>query len=182
MTVFMGDTPLMKAPTAKTPGSMGELMDYVAGYDNAVNALGYSVYSYAAEMYIAASNVKFIKVDGVAAERGTIERGEYPLLSYNYAVFRADQPQDAPARTLVRWLTVPQVCCFHRRPLCPGKRERHKLLSVFRLPHRRGTDPGRYFYRRLERRGQGHSAFRPGPRRAGGYPYGFGERKQIESF
>lgn len=104
MKAFMTDAELMEPVTETRPGTMGGLMDAISSYDNSVNAIGYSVYSYAAEMYVAASKVKFIKVDGIAANHQTMADGTYPLLSYNYAVIRADSPADSPERELVKWI------------------------------------------------------------------------------
>ncbi len=101
---FMGDTPLTDAPTELRPHSMGGLMDAIAVNDNAAGAIGYSVYAYAADMYANSSSVKFIKVDGVAPDRATIADKTYPLLGYNYAMYRADVPEDGAARRLVNYI------------------------------------------------------------------------------
>ncbi|MBR2402792.1 MAG: substrate-binding domain-containing protein, partial [Lachnospiraceae bacterium] len=46
MTEFMGDVQLMEPVTTTIPGGMAAMMDAVASYNNAENAIGYSVYSY----------------------------------------------------------------------------------------------------------------------------------------
>lgn len=102
---FMGDTPLMEAPTEQRPTSMIGLMDVIAVNDYAQQSIGYSVYSYAADMYENSSKVKFLAIDGVKPTKQTMASGEYPLLSENYALFLADQPQDSPVRRLCRWMT-----------------------------------------------------------------------------
>ena len=51
MSAFMGEIPLMQAPTALRPGSMDTLVDAIAGYDGAGGSIGYSVYSYVGGMY-----------------------------------------------------------------------------------------------------------------------------------
>jgi ABC-type phosphate transport system substrate-binding protein len=104
MVAFMGDTPLMKPKTKIIPGVMSELMDVVASYDNGINSIGYSVYSYAAEMYAGANNVKFIKVDGIKPDKTTMADGSYPLLSYNYAIINKKTATDSPVRILVDWI------------------------------------------------------------------------------
>lgn len=105
MIEFMGDTPLMDAPTEKRPSSMGDLMDSIAVNDHAENAIGYSVYMYAADMYGNGNEIKFIQVDGVAPTKNTMADGTYPLLGLNYAVFNAKQPENGKVRTLVNWAT-----------------------------------------------------------------------------
>lgn len=100
---FMGDTPLMDAPSEMRPNSMGYLMDVIAINDNAENAIGYSVYAYAANMYGNGNEIKFIEVDGVAPTKNTMADGSYPLLGINYAVFNANQPQNSNVRMLAEW-------------------------------------------------------------------------------
>lgn len=102
---FMGDTSLMEAPTEQRPTSMIGLMDVIAVNDYAQQSIGYSVYSYAADMYENSSKVKFLAIDGVKPTKQTMASGEYPLLSENYALFLTGQPQDSPVRRLCRWMT-----------------------------------------------------------------------------
>lgn len=95
MTVFMGDTPLLKPQKEFTAGGMGSLMDAVAVYDNSAGAIGYSVYSYAAQMYANANKVKFIAVDGVAPSKATMADDSYPLLSCTYLIYTDKSPESA---------------------------------------------------------------------------------------
>ena len=87
MTEFMKDSELMAPVKEMTPGSMGDLMDAVAVYDNASGAIGYSVYSYAAQMYENSDEVKLIAVDGIKPSRETMADGSYPLLSDSYIIY-----------------------------------------------------------------------------------------------
>lgn len=105
MVKFMGDIPLMHAPEEMRPDTMDGLIDVVAVNDNAAGSIGYSVYTYAADMYGNGKEIKFIRVDGIAPSKQTMAAREYPLLSENYAIFRADEPEDSVVRTLVRWMT-----------------------------------------------------------------------------
>ncbi len=95
MTVFMGDTPLLKPQKEFTAIGMGGLMDAVAVYDNSAGAIGYSVYSYAAQMYANANKVKFIAVDGVAPSKATMADESYPLLSCTYLIYTDKSPESA---------------------------------------------------------------------------------------
>lgn len=97
MTVFMGDTPLLEPKKEMVAGMMGSLMDAVASYDNSAGAIGYSVYSYAAQMYANANRVKFIAVDGVAPSKATMADESYPLLSCTYAIYTDQSPESARA-------------------------------------------------------------------------------------
>ncbi|MBQ7874104.1 MAG: substrate-binding domain-containing protein [Oscillospiraceae bacterium] len=105
MIEFMGDVPLMDAPTELRPGSMGGLMDSIAINDYAENSIGYSVYAYAADMYGSGDDIKFIKVDGAEVSKESMAAGEYPLMGYNYAVYDANEPENSPVRELVAWIT-----------------------------------------------------------------------------
>lgn len=104
MTAFMGDTKLMKPVTEFIPASMSGLMDAIAYYDNAENAIGYSVYAYAADMYGNGNEIKFIKVDGVEPTKQTMASAEYPLLNYNYAIYNKNQNENSTVEELVEWI------------------------------------------------------------------------------
>ncbi len=104
--VFMGDTPLMDAPSMMRPGSMGALMDVIALYDNAKYSIGYSYYAYAANMYGTGTELKFVAVDGVYPDDTTIADDSYPLVTRNYVILRSDSGE--PARDLVEWLRTPE--------------------------------------------------------------------------
>ncbi len=95
MTVFMGDTPLLPAQKEFTAVGMGGLMDAVAVYDNSAGAVGYSVYSYAAQMYANADKVKFIAIDGVEPSKATMADESYPLLSCTYMIYTDKSPDSA---------------------------------------------------------------------------------------
>ncbi|MBR3962775.1 MAG: substrate-binding domain-containing protein [Oscillospiraceae bacterium] len=104
MTEFMGEVPLMEAPEEARPSSMVGLMNAIALNDNAENAIGYSVYAYAADMYSGGDGIKFIKVDGAEVNKNNMAKGIYPLCGYNYAVFNSEEPTDSPVRKLVEWI------------------------------------------------------------------------------
>ncbi|WP_418667389.1 PstS family phosphate ABC transporter substrate-binding protein [Allofournierella sp.] len=104
--LLMGPEPLMDAPTELRPGMMGGLIDGLAGYSGAGNALGYSVFYYASEMY-QKPGLKFLAVDGVLPSAGTIGDGTYPLTNEFYAAVRAETGADAPARQLFNWVCGP---------------------------------------------------------------------------
>lgn len=87
MVDFMKDDTLAEPLKEYKIGSMGSLMDAIAVYDNAEGAIGYSVYSYAAQMYENSADVKFIAVDGVKPSRETMSDSTYPLLSSTYIMY-----------------------------------------------------------------------------------------------
>ena len=72
-------------------------------------AMGYSVYYYYVNSYwllgdSTGGELKLLAVDGVVPTEQSIADGSYPLAGYNYLVFRADAPEDAPARGLAQFL------------------------------------------------------------------------------
>lgn len=93
MTVFMGDETLIQPKKETIAGGMGSLMDAVATYDNSEGAIGYSVYSYAAQMYANANKVNFIAVDGVKPSKNTMADESYPLLSSTYIIYTDKSPE-----------------------------------------------------------------------------------------
>ena len=93
----------MNPPAEWVAAAMGDLVEVISGYDNARDAVGYSMFYYVNNMY-GNSQFKLLGVDGVKPSRDTITRGEYPLEDYYYAVIRKDTPADSPARHLIDWL------------------------------------------------------------------------------
>lgn len=96
---------MMDAPVERRPSEMGELVDEIASYRNTADAIGYSVYYYAVNMYMQ-SGVKLLSVNDVAPTNETIASSAYPFTQQFYAVIRADEPADSPARLLYNWLTT----------------------------------------------------------------------------
>jgi len=99
----VGDAKLAKAPADRISGEMGEIIDGVASYANSGNALGYSVYYYLANMY-AVDGIKMLGVGGVQPTKDTLANGTYPYTNDFFAVIRANEPADSPARKVLAWL------------------------------------------------------------------------------
>jgi ABC-type phosphate transport system substrate-binding protein len=90
MTAFMGETPLAAAPDSLVEGEMGAIISMFENYDNSIDAIGYSVYSYAAVFAANEGTFNFVAVDGVKPSRATFIDGTYPLLSQTYAFYKKD--------------------------------------------------------------------------------------------
>jgi ABC-type phosphate transport system substrate-binding protein len=90
MVEFMGDVPLTAAPKSLVQIDMGGVISMFADYDNSINAIGYSVYSYAAAFAANEGTFNFVEVDGVKPSRTTFIDGTYPLLSETYAFYKKD--------------------------------------------------------------------------------------------
>ena len=86
MTEFMGDVPLLTPESEYIIGAMGALLDSVSSFDNGAGAIGYSVYSYAAQMYADANKIKLVAVDGVKPTKATMADDSYPLSSCTYII------------------------------------------------------------------------------------------------
>ncbi len=102
--LVMKGTPMAEAPVSQKIGEMGELIEAVAAYDQSDNALGYSVYFYARNMY-EKPELRFMAVNGVMPSNKTIQDGTYPFVNEFYAAIREDEPESSPAYQLFLWLT-----------------------------------------------------------------------------
>lgn len=79
----------VKIPTVKESVNltMAGIVDYVAAYDNAIDAIGYGFYYYVNTMY-KNDNLKYLAIDGIAPTYETIQNETYPILSAYYIVTR----------------------------------------------------------------------------------------------
>ena len=102
--LVMQGIPMAEAPAYYYINSMNELLEKVSSYNNQGNAIGYSVYFYARNMY-SLPELEFLSVDGVEPSNDTIQDGSYPYVNEFYAVIRGDEPEGSPARLLFDWLT-----------------------------------------------------------------------------
>ena len=82
---------------------MGSLVDAVAIYDGAENAIGYNVYYYVSTMKLD-ENIRLLSVNGVAPSTKSIASGSYPFVNDFYAVIRSDAPKGSPQRILFDWI------------------------------------------------------------------------------
>ena len=96
---------LMDAPTELAPAMMGELVDDIAEYNNAANAIGFSVYYYISEMY-SKPGLRLLAVDDVTPSAETIADESYPLCNEFYAAVRQDSGPDTPERKVYDWLST----------------------------------------------------------------------------
>ncbi len=101
--LVMGEATMADAPKEKMPTEMGELLDDLAKYNNEGNAIGYSVYYFAKNMY-KTSGLKFIAVNDTEPNNETIAAGTYPFVNPFFAVLRADEKEGSQVRKLADWL------------------------------------------------------------------------------
>lgn len=107
---FLGDNPIHENITPETSMSMSDVLTDVMSvpynHDGAYG-LGYSIYYYYHNMdsfYGTLSQLKLLKIDGVAPTDETIASGEYPLSNNTYLALRKDTPADHPARKLADFM------------------------------------------------------------------------------
>lgn len=102
---FMGDTPIMKAPTENVAEGMGGIINQVSQYRNYKNAIGYTFRFYSMQM-VGNDQIKLLEIDGVAPAKETIRSGAYPLTSEFYIVTtNTDNPN---VQKLIDWVLSEQ--------------------------------------------------------------------------
>ncbi len=101
--LVMKDVAPVDPPLEQVQAGMGELIDAVATYANAPDAIGYSYYYFVVDMW-GNENVKLLKVDDVYPDQETISSGNYPIRTSYYAVFRKSESEDSDVRKVVQWI------------------------------------------------------------------------------
>ena len=82
---FMGDTPIMEAPTELRNDLMSGIIEQVSNYKSKSNSIGFSFRFYV-EGIIKNPDIKMVSVDGVAPTAENIKNGTYPVVTPIYAV------------------------------------------------------------------------------------------------
>ncbi|MBR5535879.1 MAG: substrate-binding domain-containing protein [Clostridia bacterium] len=93
LSLVMKDRKIISPPTEQVRGEMGELIDAVAEYDNAKDAIGYSYFYYVNTMY-KRDTIKMLSIDGVAPSIETIKNGTYPIFTNGFIVKRSDADEN----------------------------------------------------------------------------------------
>ena len=109
MKKFMGDVKLAAPPEEMIMMEMRGLVDAIGGFDASQNALGYSTYYYAHNMY-ELPGVKLLAVDGVMPSNETIQSGAYPYVSDFYCVLPKEPTSNA--QLLRDWLVSEEGQAF----------------------------------------------------------------------
>ena len=82
---FMGDKPIMEAPTELKNDLMSGIIERVSNYKNKTNSIGFS-FRYYVEGIIKNPDIKMVSVDGIAPTAENIKNGTYPVVTPIYAV------------------------------------------------------------------------------------------------
>lgn len=101
--LVMDGLTMMEPPTTYVATEMNALMEVIRSYDNTADAIGYSVYYYAANMSMA-DGLKIIAVDGVQPSEQTIADASYPFRNPYFVVINGNEREDSPSRILYNWL------------------------------------------------------------------------------
>lgn len=93
---------LMMTPTTETiSAGMADIIEDISAFDNSANAIGYSVYYYAKNMYTQ-PGLKFIAVDDVLPSNETINSRQYGFTNPFYGIIPLDPNPQAEA--ILDWL------------------------------------------------------------------------------
>ncbi len=103
---FMGDTPIMEAPTEQVNDMMVGIIDRVANYRSTTASIGFS-FRYYVEGIIQHPDIKMISIDGAAPNVENIKNGSYPITTPLYAVTYKDNP-NPNVQALLDWVLSPE--------------------------------------------------------------------------
>ncbi len=98
--LLMGEDGMID-PIIEEVDSMDGIIQKIKSYDNSANAIGFSVFYYASEMFHQ-PNLKFIKVDGVMPSNDTIQSEKYTLVNEFYSITTKKSSDEA--KQIQNWL------------------------------------------------------------------------------
>ncbi|MDR2100923.1 MAG: substrate-binding domain-containing protein [Campylobacteraceae bacterium] len=101
----MKDTPFIAPLQEEFYGGMGGLIEGVADYRNAKNAIGYSFRYYATVMN-KSENIKLLSIDGIEPSIENIKNGSYPFTAEFYIV--STQNTSHEGQKLIKWFLSEQ--------------------------------------------------------------------------
>ena len=100
---FMGDKPIMEAPTEQVNDLMSGIIEEVASdYKNKSNSMGFSFRFYV-EGIIKNPDIKMIAVDGIAPTAENVRNEKYPIITPIYAVTYEEQTNENVDK-LLQWI------------------------------------------------------------------------------
>ena len=99
---FMGDTPIMEAPTELVNSMMSGIIEKVSDYRSKSNSIGFS-FRYYVEGIIQNPDIKMLSVDGIAPTAENIRNGTYPIVTPMYAVTYEENTNENVEK-LLQWI------------------------------------------------------------------------------
>lgn len=99
---FMGDTPIMDAPSEQVNDMMAGIIEQVADYRSKTSSIGFS-FRYYVEGIIKNPDIKIISIDGIAPTVDNIKSETYPIITNLYAVSTANE-ENPNVQILIDWV------------------------------------------------------------------------------
>jgi len=99
---FMGDKPIMEAPTELKNDLMSGIIEQVSNYKSKTNSIGFS-FRYYVEGIIKNPDIKMLSIDGVAPTAENIKNGKYPVVTPIYAVTYKEETNENVGK-LLDWI------------------------------------------------------------------------------
>ena len=99
---FMGDTPIVQAPTEQVNDFMSGIIEQVADYRSTTASIGFSFRFYV-EGIIQNPDIKMISIDGIAPTVENIKNGTYPVTTSLYAVTNVNETNEK-VHKLLDWV------------------------------------------------------------------------------
>ena len=99
---FMGDKPIMEAPTELKNDLMSGIIERVSNYKSKTNSIGFSFRFYV-EGIIKNPDIKMVSIDGVAPTAENVKNGSYPVVTPIYAVTYEEQT-NGNVDKLLEWI------------------------------------------------------------------------------
>lgn len=99
---FMGDKPIMDAPTELVNDLMVGIIERVSNYKSKTNSIGFS-FRYYVEGIIKNPDIKMLSVDGIAPTAENIKNGSYSIVTPIYAVTYEEQTNKNVDK-LLQWI------------------------------------------------------------------------------
>ena len=99
---FMGDTPIMDAPSEQVNDMMAGIIEQVADYRSKTSSIGFS-FRYYVEGIIKNPDIKIISIDGIAPTVDNIKSETYPIITKLYAVSTANE-ENSNVQILIDWI------------------------------------------------------------------------------
>ncbi len=99
---FMGDTPIMDAPSELVNDLMIGIIEKVSDYKSKSNSIGFS-FRYYVEGIIKNPDIKMLSIDGVSPTAENIRNGSYPIVTPIYAV-TYEENENENVDKLLEWI------------------------------------------------------------------------------
>ncbi|MEE0944480.1 MAG: substrate-binding domain-containing protein [Clostridia bacterium] len=99
---FMGDKPIMAAPTELVNDLMVGIIERVSNYKSKSNSIGFS-FRYYVEGIIKNPDIKMLSIDGIAPTTENIKNSKYPIVTPIYAVTYKEQTNKNVDK-LLQWI------------------------------------------------------------------------------